>query len=146
MKHLEKSFYCFNISAGTVPGSKDSAKPQAKQQMAAQMQRPSEDPGERRRRACTPKRSLPVLGDIDRYLLIELTSITPATTKIKTDYRNLSIDHMSHQGREAALKHIFKPRLNTVFVPRCCSMCGSACHTQGRALPKLHAHAGGTPK
>lgn len=53
---------------------------------------------------------------------------------------------MSHQDTEAVLKHGFKPRLNTLFVPKCCSMCGSACHTQGRAQPKLHAHAGGTPK
>lgn len=44
-KHLEKSFYCFNISVGRDPGSKDSPKPPGKWQMAAQMQRPSEDPG-----------------------------------------------------------------------------------------------------
>lgn len=57
-----------------------------------------------------------ILGDIDRHLLIEPTSTTLALTKIKliTEIRNLSIDHMSHQGREAALKHVFKPRLNTV--------------------------------
>lgn len=72
-----------------------------------------------RRRAHTPKRSLSILGDIDRYLLTELTSIIPATTKTKTDHRNLSIDHMSHHGREAALKHVFKPRIFMPSVAAC---------------------------
>ena len=65
---------------------------------------PQRAQGKRTGRAHTPRSGLLILGDIVRYLLIGLISITQATTKIKTHYRNLSIDHVPHQGREGCTK------------------------------------------
>lgn len=135
-KHLGKSFYCFCISAGRVPGSKDSAKPPAKWQMAVQMQRPLEDPGKGEEKST-------------------YTKVQPLNTRWHWQVSSNRADqhHPSHQQNKKLITEIPKAWIpcptraeqlhwnmyssqdSTLFMPRCCSMCGSACHTQGRALP-----------
>lgn len=110
---------------------------------------PQKAQGKRKGRACIPRSSPSILGDSDRYLLIRLISITQATNKRKTHYRNLNINHVPHQGREGYTKTCIQAKTlvpTPVFVPKGCSMCGSVYHAQGRALPKLHAQAGAIPK
>lgn len=74
---------------------------------------PQKAQGKRKGRACIPRSSPSILGDSDRYLLVRLISITQATNKRKTHYRNLNINHVPHQGREDYQNMYSKQRLSS---------------------------------
>ena len=138
--------HCFSTSAEESLEAKSVLSLLRSGERRSKCQGPQKAQGKRRGRAQIPRSSVSILGDIDRYLLMELISITQATTKTKTHYRNLSIDHMPRQGGEGCTETCIQAKTlvpTPVFVSKRCSTCGSACHTQGRALPKLHAQAGG---